>query len=89
MNERKIITALTYVCGIIVAVVLIGLWLYGVDLSTVFLGTSWKSSLTYGRGAIALEGAIVFVTILFGGLLVSGIMALLLTRVEKKTQPEQ
>ena len=63
MNERKIIITLTYISGIIVAAVLIGLWRYGVDLSTVFLGTPWKSSLTYGRGAMALEGAIVFVTI--------------------------
>ncbi len=71
------------VFGAILAGVLIGLWQYGVDLSTVFLGTPWNSSLPHTRGIIALEGGIVAITLLFGGLFIAGLMALIVRRYKK------
>ena len=71
------IKLLVAVCGLILAGVLIGLWLYGIDLSTVFLGTPWNSPLSHTRGVIAIEGGIVAITVLFGGLFIAGIMALI------------
>ncbi len=74
--------------------VLIGLGLYGVDLASVFLGTPWRSSLPSGQTAMVLEGIIVSVTILFGGLLVAGIIALAVEKppkeksAEKKNEPQ-
>ena len=67
----------TYVSGIILLGILIGLWKYGVDLGHVFFGTPWESTLPLARGEIALTGGIVAITLLFGGLFVGGIMALI------------
>jgi len=77
MNERLIIRSLIVVSGLILAGVLIGLWQYGIDLSSVFLGTAWQSPLPYTRGIIAIEGGIVTITLVFGGLFIAGIMALI------------
>ena len=76
-NETMIIRILVVVFGLVLAGVLIGLWQYGIDLSSVFLGTPWHSPLPHTRGIIAIEGGIVAVTLLFGGLFVAGIMALI------------
>ena len=77
VSERMIIIAAVCVSGVILAGVLIGLWQYGVDLSNVFLGTPWNSPLAHTRGTIALEGGIVAITLLFGGLFLAGITALI------------
>ena len=76
-NETMIIKALVAVSGLILAGVLIGLWRYGVDLSAVLLGTPWNSPLPHTRGIIALEGGIVAITLLLGGLLVAGLMVVI------------
>ena len=75
-NEGVLIGLLVVICGVILLGVLIGLWRYGIDLSAVFLGTAWDSPLEHTRGTIAIEGGIVAVTLLFGGLFVAGIMTL-------------
>jgi len=72
-----IIRILVVVSGLVLVGVLICLWRYGIDLSSVFLGTPWHSSLSHTRGIIAIEGGIVAITLLFGGLFVAGIMALM------------
>jgi len=77
MNETMIIRSLVVVSGLVLAGVLIGLWQYGIDLSSVFLGTPWQSPLSHTRGIIAIEGGIVAIALLFGGLFVAGIMALI------------
>ena len=68
------------VFGLILAGVLIGLWQYGVDLSAVFLGTPWNSPLPHTRGIIAIEGVLITITLLFGGLFVAGLMVLIARR---------
>ena len=76
-HERLAIKVGVVVCGVIVAGMLIGFWQYGIDLSAVFLGTPWGSLLhEQTRGIRALEGAIVAVTLLFGGLFLAGVIAL-------------
>jgi hypothetical protein len=75
-SERVIIGLLVAICGVILLGVLIGLWRYGIDLATVFLGTPWDSSLEHSRGTIAIEGGVVAVTLLFGGLFIAGVMAM-------------
>ena len=75
-----IIRTLVVVFGLVLAGVLIAAWLYGLDLSSIFLGTPWDSALPHTRGIIALEGGIVAITILFGGLFVAGLMALIVRR---------
>jgi len=77
MNETLIIRILVVVSGLVLAGVLMGLWQYGIDLSSVFLGTPWHSPLSHTRGIIAIEGGIVAITLLLGGLFVAGIMALI------------
>jgi len=69
-----IIRILVVVFGLVLAGVLTGAWLYGLDLSAVLLGTPWQSPLAHTRGIIALEGGIVAITLLFGGLFVAGLM---------------
>jgi len=76
-NEALMIKICIALSAIILAGVLIGLWLYGIDLSAVFLGTPWNSPLAHTRGTMAIEGGIVAVTLLFGGLLIAGITALI------------
>lgn len=76
-NETLVIRLLVTVCGLILAGVLIGLSLYGMDLAAIFLGTPWNSPLQHTRGIIALEGVIVAVTLVLGGLFIAGIMALI------------
>ena len=71
------IKAAVAVSAVILAGVLIGLWQYGIDLSAVFLGTPWDSPLSHTRGIIAIKGGIVTVTLLFGGLFLAGITALI------------
>lgn len=80
MNETMIIRILVVVFGLALAGVLIGAWQYGLDLSSIFLGTPWDSPHAYTRGIIALEGGIVAITLLFGGLFVAGLMALIVRR---------
>lgn len=77
MNETLIIRILVVVSGLVLVGVLIGLWQYGIDLSSVFLGTPWHSPLSHTRGIIAIEGGIVAITLLLGGLFVAGLMALI------------
>ncbi len=76
MSEAGIIRGSVIICGVIIAAVLIGTWQYGIDLSAVFLGTPWQSSLEPSRGITAIEGGIVAITLLFGGLFLAGIIAL-------------
>ena len=76
-NEMLMHKALVAVSAIILAGVLIGLSQYGIDLSSVFLGTHWNSPLAETRGTMALEGAIASITLVFGGLFIMGIMVLL------------
>ena len=75
-NETLMIKISVAICGVILAGVLIGLWQYGIDLSAVLLGTPWSSPHEPTRGIIAIEGGIVAVTLLFGGLFIGGIIAL-------------
>ena len=77
MNETMIIRALVVVSGLVLAGVLVGAWLYGLDLSSIFLGTPWNSTLPHNRVAIALEGVVVGIALPFGGLFFAGIMALI------------
>jgi len=79
-NESMIIRILVVVFGLVLAVVLIGLWQYGFDLSSIFLGTPWNSPLPHTQGVMALEVGIVAITLLFGGLFVGGLMALIARR---------
>ena len=76
-NEKLAIGFLVVVCGVVLLGVLLGLWRYGIDLATVFLGTPWNSPLEHTRGIMAIEGGIVAVTLLFGGLFVAGMLALI------------
>ncbi len=76
-NEKLMLGTLIAVSAVILAGVLIGLWLYGIDLAAVLVGTQWNSPLSHTRGVIAIEGGIVAVTLLFGGLLIASIMALI------------
>ncbi len=76
-NEKVMIGILVGVFGLILAGVLIGAWQGGLDISYIFLGTHLSSSLEHTRGIIALEGLVVAVTLLFGGLFIAGIVALL------------
>ncbi len=71
------IRLLVAVCGLILAGVLIGLSLYGMDLAAIFFGTPWNSPLQHTRGVIAIEGVIVAVALVLGGLFIAGIIALI------------
>ena len=64
------------VSAVVLVGVLIGLWQYGIDLSAVFLGPA-EGAHEPSRGIMALEGAIVAVTLLFGGLFLAGIIVLI------------
>ena len=79
-SETIIIRISVVVVGLVLAGVLIAAWQYGLDLSAMFLGTPWNSPLSHTRGIIALEGGIVAITLLFGGLFVAGLMALIVRR---------
>ncbi len=79
-NETLIIRVCVVVFGLVLAGVLISAWQYGLDLSSIFLGTPWNSPLSHTRGIIALEGGIVATALLFGGLFVAGLMALIVRR---------
>ena len=79
-NEALMIKTIVAISAVILAGVLIGLWQYGIDLSNVFLGTPWNSSLAHTRGIIAIEGGIIAITLLFGGMFLAGIMALITRR---------
>ncbi len=68
---------------------LIGLSAYGVDLSATLFGTPWRSPLPDDRVAMALKGVIVTVTILFGSLLVAGIIALAVGSEPAQEKPEE
>ena len=76
-DETLMIKAAVAVSAVILAGVLIGLSRYGIDLSAVFLGTPWNSPLAHTRGTIAIEGGIVAVTLLFGGLFLGGVITLI------------
>ena len=76
MSPRVFMIISTYISAIILLGILIGLWRYGVDLGHVFFGTPWESPLPLARGEIALIGGIVAITLLFGGLFIGGVMAL-------------
>lgn len=79
-NETLMIKISVAVFGLVLAGVLIGTWLSGIDLSAIFLGTPWQSPLVHTRGIIAIEGGIVAVTLLFGSLFIAGLMALIVRR---------
>jgi len=79
-NETLMIKISVAVFGLVLAGVLIGTWLSGIDLSAIFLGTPWNSPHAHTRGIIAIEGGIVAVTLLFGGLFIAGLMALIVRR---------
>ena len=75
-NETLMIKTVVAISAVILAGVLIGLWQYGIDLSAVFLGPA-EGAHEPSRGIMALEGVIVAVALLFGGLFLAGIMALI------------
>ena len=77
MSETMIIRTFVVLSGLVLAGVLIAAWLYGLDLSSIFLGTPWNSTLPHNRVAIALEGVIVGIALPFGGLFFAGVMALI------------
>ena len=79
-NETLMIKISVVVFGLVLAGVLIGTWLSGIDLSAIFLGTPWQSPHAHTRGIIAIEGGIVAVTLLFGGLFIAGLMVLIVRR---------
>jgi len=79
-NETLMIKISVAVFGLVLAGVLIGTWLSGIDLSAIFLGTPWQSPHAHTRGIIAIEGGIVAVTLLFGSLFIAGLMALIVRR---------
>ena len=88
--ERAIIVASVYVSAVILVGLLIGLWRYGIDLGSVFVGTHWSSPLDpTSKGIIAIEGGLVFLTLGFGGLLIFGVMALIKEKLNHKQQPQQ
>lgn len=74
-HETLMIKASVAISAVILAGVLIGLWKYGVDMSAVFLGPV-KGAHEPSRGMMALEGAIVAVALLFGGIFLAGVVAL-------------
>ena len=75
-HEILMIKVGVVVSAVVLAGVLIGLWQYGIDLSAVFLGPA-EGAHEPSRGIMALEGAIVAVTLLFGGLFLAGITVLI------------
>jgi len=75
-HETLMIKVGVVVSAVILAGVLIGLWQYGIDLSAVFLGPA-EGTHEPSRGIMALEGAIVAVALLFGGLFLAGVIALI------------
>ncbi len=79
-NETLMIKISVTVVGLVLAGILIAAWQYGLDLSSVFLGTDWHSPHAHSRGIIAIEGGIVAITLLFGGLFLAGLMALITRR---------
>ena len=79
-NETMIIRTLVVVFGLVLAGVLIGAGQYGLDLSAIFLGTPWNSPLLHTKGIIALEGGIVAITLLLGGIFVASLMALIVRK---------
>ncbi len=79
-NETMIIRTLVAVFGLVLAGVLIGAGQYGLDLSSIFLGTPWNSPLLHTKGIIALEGGIVAITLLLGGIFVASLMALIVRK---------
>lgn len=85
---RTLIKAAVGVSAVILLGVLIGLSQYGIDLSNVFLGTPWHSPLPHDRGEEAIVGGIVFITLVFGGLFVGGIMALLIDNKKAEDNTE-
>ncbi len=79
-NETLMIKISVAVFGLVLAGVLVGTWLSGIDLSAIFLGTPWQSPYTHTQGIIAIEGGIIAVTLLFGGLFIAGLMVLIVRR---------
>jgi len=79
-NEKMIVGILVGVSAVILAGVLISAWLCDLDLSAILLGTPWNSPLAVTRGIIALEGGIIAITLLFGGLFIAGLMALIVRK---------
>jgi len=75
-HEILMIKVGVVVSAVVLVGVLIGLWQYGIDLSAVFLGPA-EGAHEPSRGIMALEGAIVAVTLLFGGLFLAGIIVLI------------
>lgn len=76
--ERPLIVAVAYVSGVILAAVLIGLWRFGIDLGSVFFGT--HPATEPSRGIMAIEGGLVFITLIFGGLFIFSVTTLITDR---------
>lgn len=74
-HEIFVIKAGIAISVIVLAGVLIGLWQYGIDLGVVFLGPP-EGAHEPSRGIIALEGAIVAVSLFFGAIFLAGVIAL-------------
>ena len=74
-DETLMIKVLIAVSAVILAGVLIGLGRYGIDLSSVFLGPT-EGAHEPSRGIMAIEGALVAVTLLLGGIFIGGMMSL-------------
>ncbi len=84
MRIRKALV-LVLISTLALAGTLIGLSLYGIDIPATLLGTPWRSRLPDDRTAMAIQGGIVTITILFGSLLIAGIIALAV----KNDKPKQ
>jgi len=72
-NEMLVLKASIAISLIILLGVLIGLSKYGVDLGSVFLGPP-EGAPEPSRGMIALEGAVVAVSLLFGAIFLAGVI---------------
>lgn len=87
-HETLLIKAGVLISGIVLAGVLIGLWQYGISLSSVFFGPP-EGAHEPSRGIMALEGAIVAVVLLFGGIFLAGLMVLIRGRLDKQPTPKE
>jgi hypothetical protein len=79
-NEMLVIKGSIAISVIILLGVLIGLSKYGINLRSVFLGPAEGAS-EPSRGIIALEGAVVAVSLLFGAIFLAGVIILAKKRI--------
>lgn len=81
-NEMFVLKGSIAISVITLLGVLIGLSKYGIDLRSVFLGPP-EGAPEPSRGIIALEGAVVAVSLLFGAILLAAVIILAKRRASK------